>query len=441
MKHVIRPPHIWGRVLGVALMIAVSGCNESTTPAETATEGGVEFDGKLDPTGSSFVLKRLETPLPGRIMVRVDLVASNLRSDASQGIVSLDVAIRNAGGLPLHAAAILWLQRFIPASLTVANADLQRGSDLGPAGDSTRVVAWGFDYSDLLGDDAVLMPGETSARKTWIFRDPGLQSFSFAAHAQFGMQPDRPHISGSVFHDDNRNGRRDRGEGPFWGSVSMLAPSGDALRTVTDTAGAYRFPIDAAGLYELTYRSHLRDGEPDPRPNDPPEPTPLAVVVCVTTPNPLHVIVAAGPDGEPASFEHADFGVAPAPCDSFPGIPLLRMTDLQPGDLEQDPYTLIDAKLAGDVLSLRAGFSGCSPDHPFQLYASRGFMESNPVQTWALLVHDDRGELCDAWFERTLQFDLSPLRAEHIRAYGRAGVVVVRFRDSNGNETRFEFGP
>ncbi len=179
---------------------------------------------------------------------------------------------------------------------------------------------------------------------------------------------------------------------------------------------------------------------PSPPPDSLPPDEEPRVVVCVTTPNPLEVLIPTGPGGEPLRFEHADFGVALGPCVA-PRVPLLTMTDRQPEDIEQDPYALMGARLDADILTLRVGISGCSPDHPFTLYASRHFMESNPVQTWALLAHDDRGELCDAWFERTLQFDLSPLRAEHIRAYGAPGVVLVRFRDFQGTETRFEFGP
>jgi len=430
--------------LAAALLacVAVFGCNESTSPPASVPDGGAEFDGKLDPTSSGFVLKRIESPLPGREFVRVDLIGSNVRTDPNTQTVSIDVALQNAGDQALHVPAIVWLHRFIPASVMPINADVERDEEGGPE-DSTgtsRVRAWGFDYSDLLGADGVLEPGESSARKTWQFSDPGLVSFAFAAQAHFGMQPDRPQLSGFVFHDENRNGRRDRGEGPFHGAVNMTTPDNEVFTAHVGTDGRYRFALDAVGLYQLLYFSVLRDGEPQPDPTPPPHDP--RILVCVTTPNPLEVLVVAGPDGQPMSFEHADFGVAPGPCGVVPpNVPLLAMTDRRPEDIEQDPYSLMAAKLEGDILTLRVGISGCSPDHPFALFASRGFMESNPVQTWALLAHDDRGEFCDAWFERTLQFDLAPLRSEHIRAYGRPGVVILRFRDFHGNETRFEFGP
>ncbi len=421
-----------------ALLGAFVGCNESTPPNAESPDGGAEFDAAFDPSASSFVLKRIESPLPGREFVRIELIGSNVRVDRNTETVSLDVAIRNASIHTLYAPAVVWLHRFVPRSVVPTNADLERGGE----GDSSLVSpvrAWGFDYSDLLGDDAVLSAGETSGRKTWSFHDPGLVSFAFAAVAHFGVQPDRPRISGMVFHDENRDGRRERGEGPFPGMVTMTTPDGTSVTTHAGPDGRYTFPVESPGLYSLRYASILRDDEPDPMPPHPPMPR---ILVCVTTPNPLEVILVAGPDGEPVSFDNANFGVAPGPCDIVPPVlPLLVMTDRRPEDIDQDPYALMDAKLEGDVLTLRVGFSGCSPDHPFTLYASGSFMESNPVQTWALLAHDDRGELCDAWFERMLQFDLAPLRAAHIRAYGRPGVVILRFRDFQGHETRFEFGP
>ena len=68
-------------------------------------------------------------------------------------------------------------------------------------------------------------------------------------------------------------------------------------------------------------------------------------------------------------------------------------------------------------------------------------MESLPVQTWALLAHDDLDEPCDAWFMRTLEFDLQPLREAYIRAYGEPGIIIVNFQDYQGEVTRLEFGP
>ena len=68
-------------------------------------------------------------------------------------------------------------------------------------------------------------------------------------------------------------------------------------------------------------------------------------------------------------------------------------------------------------------------------------MESFPVQTWAVVSHDDRGELCRAHFERWLEFDLQPLRDAYQDDYHEPGQVILRLRDYLGQETRFLFGP
>lgn len=427
--------HAVALVLGAGL----SGCSDTTTPAASTPEGAAEFDGRVDPAASSFVLQRLETTLPDRAPVPVDLIGSNVRIDPTSESVSIQVAVRNLGDQPLHVPATIWLHRFVPPAVSPSNADFERGRDEGGQ-DSTgalRVTAWGFDYSELLGDDGVLTPGETSENRAWEFHDPGLMSFAFAAQASFGMQPDRPQISGLVFQDDNRNGRRDRGEVPFNGVLLLATPGNQKTRAHTGPRGRYSFPIEVAGLYRVMYESVLHPPVPCPPGRDPcPRP---GVHWCVTTANPLEVLILEQPDGQPSSFKHADFGAVYGLCDRGPW--LLVMTERQPDDIAQDAYDLLGAELVGDILELRVGVSGCSPDHPFVLYAGRGFMESNPVQTWALLAHDDLNEPCDGYFERALQFDLSPLRAEHIRAYGRPGVVIVRLRDSHGNEKRFEFGP
>ena len=74
------------------------------------------------------------------------------------------------------------------------------------------------------------------------------------------------------------------------------------------------------------------------------------------------------------------------------------------------------------------------------LWASGDFRESDPVQTWMLLAHDDLDDPCEALIERSVVFDLDPIRQAHIDAYGRPGVVVLHFRYF-GETIRFEFGP
>jgi hypothetical protein len=68
-------------------------------------------------------------------------------------------------------------------------------------------------------------------------------------------------------------------------------------------------------------------------------------------------------------------------------------------------------------------------------------MESLPVQTWMLLAHDGRDELCAAYFEKTLVFNLGPIQEAYIEDYGAPGMVQIRFRDFDGDETEFLLEP
>ena len=128
-------------------------------------------------------------------------------------------------------------------------------------------------------------------------------------------------------------------------------------------------------------------------------------------------------------------------------VALVLLTNANPADIEQDLYTLTNAWLEGDILSLQVGYAGCQPEHPFILYAGRDFQESNPVQTWMLLAYDDLGEACFCqlgafcYFEKILQFDLDPIRKAHIEDYGAAGVVRLLLRGFRGNQQAFTFGP
>jgi hypothetical protein len=77
----------------------------------------------------------------------------------------------------------------------------------------------------------------------------------------------------------------------------------------------------------------------------------------------------------------------------------------------QDWYRFLGSHLEGTRLHLRVGFSGCSPDHAFQLFAGLPSDEEIPElpHTWLRLAHDSHGEMCEAWFERDLVYDLRPI--------------------------------
>jgi hypothetical protein len=380
-------------------------------------------DGTLDPNASAFLLTLEDNTDPNR-PIHVELIGENLAIDNEEETIFVDVSLRNRGARPLFAPALVRIGDFRPRTVTVLNSDVVEIPNPSPISEPPP-LPYGFDYSDRLGNDGVLDPGEASGSKTWMFHDPGLGAFSFAARADFGDEPTpRPHIGGIVYHDANRNGRRDPREGPGAGAVEVVGPDGFGRVGSVRSSGNWFVQVEVPGLHRVTFF----------------DPTDGLEQWIATTPNPIEVILPPGDDGSPVSFGGADFGVA---LWSHGGDPVpVMMTDRHSDEIEQDRYRLVDFALDGDVLRLHVQYGGgCRPDHPLVLYASRDFRESNPVQTWMLLAHDDRGDPCESLIERTVAFDLDPIRQSYVDAYGEPGVVILHFLDFAGNRHTFEFGP
>jgi hypothetical protein len=106
----------------------------------------------------------------------------------------------------------------------------------------------------------------------------------------------------------------------------------------------------------------------------------------------------------------------------------------------RDDYTIERAEVRGDslVVTLRHG-GGCRT-HEFTLLVKRGFRESYPVQTDALIAHDAKGDSCRALLTRELSFPLHPLRELYRQNY-QTSHGAIRFGlaapGSGGVEYRF----
>jgi hypothetical protein len=380
-------------LLAAGSLVLASACSQGVDPAPVADEGPVGFVGTLDPTAGTFILKEIETPRPAYQHLRLQLIGRNLQVDAENSSVSLEVAVRNLSEATLFPDVIVWLSDFLPEAVVPTNADLIP-PDSASLSDSLTSALWGYLYSDLLGDDGMLEPRELSGFKPWIFYDPGLSSFSFGASVAFSLHPAAATLSGVVFNDMDADGELDPDESGFGAGVIFAdGPGRDATQVIeVGPHGRYGFPVDQPGLYTLTYIP-------------PPTLAPFAALI-FTTPNPLEVFMAPGPDGLPREFHDANFGV------HSPGRPvqLVEITDRNPEDIPTDPYRMGEAWIRQSVLVLKGlGFSGCSGGHPFHLFMAGGFSGSNPVQATLVLSHDDRGELCDAYFEESRFFELAPV--------------------------------
>ncbi len=433
---IVRLLLVLAALIGLTLVgMALGGCTETTQPAaRMASEGEAAITGDLDPGEGTFILQTLDEPPPGPVVpVPLQLIGSDLQVDVAAEKVSLAVAIRNLGDRSLFAPAEVWLARFTPQDVAVLNADMMRvpydsnavfvrQADDPPPDPGT---IWGFDYTEQLGGDGVLDPGEISGAKTWEFHVPGLVAFSFAARVTFGLAGDLPRITGICFEDVDRNGQLDSRDQPLAGGTVLLhEPSGEVVLAHPNLHGAYAFPVRMTGLYELVYHPPLWPQYLEPR---------------FTTPNPLRLVLPPGPDGQPQGFRGAHFGLIwqTVPPDSIP--PVILVED-PPDSLVGAPYQLLGLELQGDILHLRVGFSGCQPVHPFSLYMAGGFMESLPVQANLVLVHE-LDEDCEAYFQASLRFNLNPIRRAYVAAYGEPGLVILHLFDYEGGVHDFTFGP
>jgi len=405
-------------ILCLAALLLMTSCSPATSPSGGSDPtGSANLGGDFD--GESFVLYVIDPGDPDEDSpLHVELIGSDLVVDPVDQTISLQVAIHNLGE-PLFPALMVWLSDFLPPSVTVQNPDVMLPD---PQGNDVLPWAYGFDYSELLGEDGVLSEGEISGEREWIFGDPGLLPFSFAARLEAGLQPNLPRIEGRCFVDENRDGMPGPGEPPLHAEVLMVTPAGEHMVAFTGPEGRYSFPVFEAGLYGL----HCF---PLWGPETPPE-----FPWHFTTPNPLSVILPPGPEGLPEGFHDAHFGAVR----EWQPLPPVRFTDLPPDSLHFAPWTLIEAGIHGDRMDLHLGFSGCQPEQPFTLWISGGFMESWPVQVNAVLVHDV-DEDCDAWWQDEIAYDLTPLRNAYLEGYGEPGLLLVNLIDFQGAAHQLEY--
>ena len=406
-------------LLSLLILALLSGCSDSTAPPEVK-------DNILDPGDGSFALKDLTVPVPWGPPVLLRLEGANFAANPADGTVSLDVRVVNLSDRAVGAPLTVWLSGFSPADVAPLNADLV--PEVWPAGDDGGVdstgfwMQWGYDYAGLIGEDGALAPGEASESKTWIFHDPALASFAFAANAEVGGDPGAAMLGGRCFLDQNYDGRPQPGEEPFTaGSVIVTGPGGFWFATSPDFDGRYGVPIYEPGLYQLTFESY--------------DMTPMPLMF--TTPNPLTVMIVAGPDGAPQSYLDAHFGIAP---DWFPppSVQPIWFTELPPEALHVAPWNFLDASVQGALLTFHVGYSGCSPEHPFALWMSGEFMESMPPRASLTLVNE-LAEDCDAYFEQSTTFDLGPLFRRYMEAYG-PGELILDVHGTDGDVHMMKIG-
>ena len=94
-----------------------------------------------------------------------------------------------------------------------------------------------------------------------------------------------------------------------------------------------------------------------------------------------------------------------------------------------DAAVIKEASIEKDRLRLRVEYSGGDVEHDFELYASKSFLESYPVQADLFLFHDAKGDGAEAIIFDELLFDLSPLKSYYIELYGGGGTLILRIHE------------
>jgi hypothetical protein len=98
-------------------------------------------------------------------------------------------------------------------------------------------------------------------------------------------------------------------------------------------------------------------------------------------------------------------------------------------DAKSDPFDVGSVRIVGDVLMIEVRYGGGCAEHSFTLLDTGIATKSIPPQHRLRLVHDGRGDTCEAYLSRELFFDISPLR----KLYSSLDRVVILIEGIEGS--------
>jgi hypothetical protein len=294
MKLRTRPALLTAGVLCLLLPLIYSCSDDAARPAPTSA---MEGRGDVDPeTSGDFLLSTVDMGASFDGVVEVWAYDLAVESDS---VIGFDLAIVNATRGDIPPPMLFVITSIVPEAVTCANPD-GHTSDFEPF----------FDFSDDMGGDDLLAPGESTARVHVRFACPEPMAFSIGFRLVLGEIPSDGVIAGVVFKDANENGVLDGDERGIPGVPVELAvvfdDSNQTTMTIvgqTDRQGEYQFAFLPAGVFRVAVLV-------DPW-------------VRFTTSNPLLVTLVELPDGNVSRFLDAHFGVAglipPPPSDAVFG--------------------------------------------------------------------------------------------------------------------------
>ncbi|MFX1536891.1 MAG: hypothetical protein ACFFDI_21955 [Promethearchaeota archaeon] len=105
----------------------------------------------------------------------------------------------------------------------------------------------------------------------------------------------------------------------------------------------------------------------------------------------------------------------------------------------RDPLSINSIELNNDILKVKVSFGGGCKEHNFALIASRGFMESDPVQVNVLLSHNANNDVCEALITQDLAFDLSPLKEAWQQVYQQTSGTITIHLEGSSEQLQYTF--
>ncbi len=281
MEFRVRPAPLAAGVLLFVLLGLVFSCSDN--PTDTSAFSPLEGGGKIVPGGGNEFLLSTVDMGPG-FQGHVEVWARDLTTE-SDSVVAFDLVIVNQTDGDIPPPLLFIITSIVPNTVTCINAD-------GYMRDRLPF----FDFSDDLGDDQLLTPGEATAPVHVQFRWPEPMAFSIGFNLSIGDVIRHGVIGGVVFEDLNQDGIYDDIERGIPGvPIELQAMSSDsngtglAMLVHTDPLGRYSFEGLPVGVYKVGALL-----PPDTQ---------------FTTPNPLLVALVQLPDGKVSSFLNAHFGV------------------------------------------------------------------------------------------------------------------------------------
>jgi Pacifastin inhibitor (LCMII) len=103
-----------------------------------------------------------------------------------------------------------------------------------------------------------------------------------------------------------------------------------------------------------------------------------------------------------------------------------------------DPIEVTNATIVGHALIVSVEHGGGCVNHGYGSCWDGAFAESEPVQAWLQINHEDHDDPCDAIVMQDVSFDLTPMRDAWIDAYQQpSGTIVVHVADWGSVEYTF----